>query len=871
MTDITSQRLEHRTVTDESQSAVTLGLALKFALRELRGGLSGFYIFLACIALGVAAISGVNAVALSITSGIAEEGRTLLGGDIAFTTTQRPLAADERTYVEGLGATSSAVTMRAMARTIDGSEQALVELKAVNDAWPLIGNFTTAPAEAATRLQEENVVVVEPLLLTRMGLKLGDSLNIGSATAEIIGTITNEPDRISDNFALGPKLLMGKTTLDASQLVRPGSLLNYTERVAVNNISEDALKALVAETKEKFPDAGWRIRSRGNAAPALTRNVDRFSQFLTLVGLTALIVGGVGVANAVRAFLDTKSGVIASFKSLGAPAWFTFSVYLIQILLLALVGIAIGLAIGAVMPWIAKIALADILPVGNAGGFHPAVLLSAIAYGLLTALAFALWPLGQARDIPATALFRNASREDAPLPRWPYQVATAIVVLALAGLAVSQAADKRVALTFIGGIAFSFVLLRAVASGIQWLARYAPQVKSTPLRLALGNIHRPGALTSSVVLSLGLGLALLVSLALIDGNLRNQISSNVPKEAPDFFFVDVQQTEFQPFLDTLNQVAPEGKIQTTPMLRGRIVSINDVPASEIKPAEGGRWVLRGERGVTYNATLPPNATLAAGEWWDENHTGENLLSFAAEEAREVGVKIGDTVTINVLGRNITARVANLRNVEWQSMGINFVMVFSPNTFAGAPHAHLATLRVDGNSTITTTATAEQVARDGEILKTITNRFPTVTAVRVRDALTAVNGLIEQLGTAIRAAALLALAASILVLGGALAAGNRARVHDAVVLKTLGATRRTLIGAFVLEYALLGFATALFALVAGGVAAWFVISTIMGFTFTLLPVVALATIAGALILTVGFGLIGTWRVLGQKAAPVLRTL
>ncbi|MEL7230505.1 MAG: FtsX-like permease family protein, partial [Pseudomonadota bacterium] len=382
---------------------------------------------------------------------------------------------------------------------------------------------------------------------------------------------------------------------------------------------------------------------------------------------------------------------------------------------------------------------------------------------------------------------------------------------------------------------------------------------------------RPGALTSSVVLSLGLGLALLVSLALIDGNLRNQISSNVPKEAPDFFFVDVQQTEFQPFLDTLNQVAPEGKIQTTPMLRGRIVSINDVPASEIKPAEGGRWVLRGERGVTYNATLPPNATLAAGEWWDENHTGENLLSFAAEEAREVGVKIGDTVTINVLGRNITARVANLRNVEWQSMGINFVMVFSPNTFAGAPHAHLATLRVDGNSTITTTATAEQVARDGEILKTITNRFPTVTAVRVRDALTAVNGLIEQLGTAIRAAALLALAASILVLGGALAAGNRARVHDAVVLKTLGATRRTLIGAFVLEYALLGFATALFALVAGGVAAWFVISTIMGFTFTLLPVVALATIAGALILTVGFGLIGTWRVLGQKAAPVLRTL
>lgn len=871
MSDIAAAAPSQNVTKTDAQTGVSMGLAFKFAMRELRGGLSGFYIFLACIALGVAAISGVNAVALSITSGIAEEGRTLLGGDVAFTTTQRPLSSDERSYVEGLGATSSAVTMRAMARKPDGSDQALVELKSVDDRWPLVGALKTEPADAASRLQESGTVVVDPLLLTRMELALGDTLKVGSADVTIIGTIVEEPDRLSDNFAIGPKLLMGTTTLGDSALVRPGSLLRYTERVAVDDLSEPALKALVASSKEKFPDAGWRIRSRGNAAPALTRNVERFSQFLTLVGLTALIVGGVGVANAVRAFLDTKSGVIASFKSLGAPAWFTFSVYLMQILLLALVGIAIGLLIGAALPLIAKTALADILPVGKAASFHPMALLTAVAYGLLTALAFAMWPLGQARDIPATALFRNASRDDAPMPRWPYQVATAIVVLALVALAVSQAADKRVALTFVGGIGFSFILLRAVASGIQWLARHAPQVKSTPLRLALGNIHRPGSLTSSVVLSLGLGLALLVSLALIDGNLRNQISANLPDKAPDFFFVDVQQTEYEPFLETLKEVAPKGSVQTTPMLRGRIVSINDVPAADIKPAEGGRWVLRGERGVTYSATKPENASLAEGEWWDENHTGENLLSFTAEEAGEVGVKIGDKITVNVLGRNLTARVVNLRNVEWRSMGINFVMVFSPNTFAGAPHAHLATLQVGEGGSLTDEESADQIARDGAILKTITNRFPTVTAVRVRDALTAVNGLIEQLGTAVRAAALLALAASILVLGGALAAGNRARIHDAVVLKTLGATRRTLVGAFVLEYALLGFATALFALLAGGLAAWFVISTIMGFTFTLLPVVALATIAGALILTVGFGLVGTWRVLGQKAAPVLRTL
>lgn len=846
---------------------VGLGLALRFALRELRGGLSGFYVFLACIALGVAAISGVNSVAQSITSGITQEGKTLLGGDIAFRTVHRSVTDVERAWIESRGEISEAATMRAMARLPDGSDQSLIELKAVGNTWPLGGALETQPANAFDR----KGVVVDSVLLSRLGLEIGDSIKVGSAELPITGTIIDEPDRVSEGIAFGPKVIMSLQALDQTKLVQPGSLINWTTRLNLDDASEDNLKAVIADANEAFPDAGWRIRSRGNAAPALTRNVERFSQFLTLVGLTALIVGGVGVANAVRAFLDTKSHVIASFKSLGAPAHFVFAVYLSQILFLALIGIVIGLVVGGLLPIVAKSALAGILPVGSTSIFYPSALITAIIYGLLTALAFALWPLGQARDIPATALFRNAARDDAPWPRAVYQIATAVVVIALALLAIFQAGDKRVALTFVGGIVASFVLLRGVAALIQSLARRLPQVRSTPLRLAIGNIHRPGALTPSVVLSLGLGLALLVALAMIDGNLRNQISSNIPKKAPDFFFVDIQAAEFEPFKASLVELAPQGEVQTLPMLRGRIVSINDVPASEIKPKEGGRWVLRGDRGITYAAALPSNATLSKGEWWDENHTGENLLSFAAEEADEVGVDIGDVITINVLGRNISARVANLRNVEWQSMSMNFVMVFSPNTFAGAPHAHLATLRVSEDSGLTGEETEEHAQRDGEILKAVTTQFPTITTVRVRDALNAVNDLIGQLATAIRAAALLALAASILVLGGALAAGNRARIHDAVVLKTLGATRRTLILAFVTEYALLGVATAIFALLAGGLASWFVIDGIMGFTFTLLPEIAILTVVAALVFTVGFGLVGTWRVLGQKAAPVLREL
>ena len=333
------------------------------------------------------------------------------------------------------------------------------------------------------------------------------------------------------------------------------------------------------------------------------------------------------------------------------------------------------------------------------------------------------------------------------------------------------------------------------------------------------------------------------------------------ERAPNFFFVDIQNTEVERFAGLLEAEAPAGKLIRVPMLRGRVVELNGIDVQEIEVPSEGAWVLRGDRGITYAKRLPENSTLASGSWWPEGYSGEPLVSFSAEEAGELGLKTGDTVTVNVLGRNVTARIANLRQVEWETLAINFVMVFSPNTFAGAPHSWLATLTQPD-------ATPQQEA---EILNAVTRGFPTVTSLRVKDALDVVNRVIGQLGTAIRAAAAVALVASVLVLSGALAAGNRARVHDAVVLKTLGATRRTLIAAFTYEYFLLGLATAVFALAAGGVAAWFVVSRIMTLPSVFLPEIAVATIATALVLTVGFGLLGTWRVLGHKAAPILRNL
>lgn len=839
-------------------------LAFRLALRELRGGLRGFYIFLACIALGTGAIAAVNSVSHSITDAISTQGQSLLAGDVRFELNNREANPDELAYLEGLGQLSQSTGLRSMARLPDGSDQALVEVKAVDDHYPLYGTFQADPDEPlATLLAAKDGsygAVVAPLLLERMNLSIGSELLLGSVKLRITGTIKSEPDAVSEGFGFAPRLLTSRAALIASGLITTGSLVEQVYKIRLDDPGVN-LRNVAARSNTAFPQAGWSIRTSDRAAPSLADNITRFSQFLTLVGLTALIVGGVGVANAVRAFLDSKRTTIATFKCLGAPAFVVVMIYLIQIAMIALAGILVGLVIGAIAPLLAAQFMAQFLPISTAPTLYPGPLTLAALFGLLTTLAFAILPLGHAREVPATALFREQGFESRRLPSWPYLLAAGLLMAALAGLAIVTAYDRFIAIVFVASIAIAFVVLRAVAALVAWLARRSPRVRSPALRLAIGNIHRPGALTASVVLSLGLGLALLVTLTLIDGNMRRELTGRMSEAAPNFFFVDIQGSELDGFRKVVETLSPKGKLDEVPMLRGRIVAFNGEDVTKMKVAPAGQWVLRGDRGITYADTIPENAALTEGKWWDKDYTGEPLVSFSDEEGKALGLKLGDTVTVNVLGRNVTAKIASFRKIEWQSLSINFVMIFSPNTFKGAPHAWLATL-TDPSAT-----SSEEAA----ILKNVTNTYPTITSVRVKDALDVIDTLVGQLATAIRAAASVALIASVLVLAGALAAGNRARTHDAVVLKTLGATRAMLIRAFSYEYLILGAATAVFALLAGSVAAWYVVSRIMHLPSSFLPEVAFSTLVIALLLTVGIGLIGTWRILGQKAAPVLREL
>ncbi|RTL54091.1 MAG: ABC transporter permease [Bradyrhizobiaceae bacterium] len=837
-------------------------LPLRFALRELRSGLRGFYVFVACIALGVMAIAGVGSVSGSLSESLEHQGRVLLGGDVSFSLFQREATPDERAFLDRHGKISAMATLRGMARAASG-EPALIDIKAVDSTFPALGEVARDPQlpleDIFARRNGVYGAAADPVLLDRLGLKIGDSVTVGNIPFVIRATVTSEPDKLSSGIGFGPRFLISIDALRATGLLQPGSLVRWVYRVLLpDGASADHL---IDESRKALPQAGWEIRSKTNASPQLERSITRFTQFLTLVGLAALLVGGVGVANAVKSHLDARRDVIATFKAMGATAREVFAIYLAQVLLLAVIGAMIGLAIGAALPFILAALFGDLLPLPVDPTFHPYELLLAFIYGLLTALAFAMWPLARAHDVPVAALFREGVSPDFRWPRRQYIVMTAFVAILLAAVAIGLSYDKRVAAVFVAASLGVFALLRAIASLLMAIARRLPRPRFTMLRLALANIHRPAALTPSVVMSLGLGLAVLVTITQIDGNLRRQFMAALPDRAPSFYFIDIPAGEADRFGEFLKQTQPDASVENVPMLRGRIVAAKGVRAEDLKPSQDTEWVLQSDRGISYTDTVPAGSKVVEGKWWEPGLSGMPQVSLEKKIADGLGLKIGDDITVNVLGRDVTARITNLRTVDWQSLGINLVLVFSPNAFKGAPHTNVATLTEPNPS----------AANDARLIRAVAIAYPSVTSVRVRDALLSVGKVVTNLVLAIRGASSVTLIAALMVLGGALAAGHRHRVYDAVILKTLGATRGRLVGAYVLEYLMIGLATAIFGVAAGSVAAWQIVTRLMNLSFVWEAQSAGLVVLAALVVTIGLGLAGTLLALHKKPAEVLRNL
>ncbi len=812
------------------------------------------------LAIGVAAIAAVGTVNESVIGGLRADARTLLGGDVDLRLLHRALEPEQEDYLRDRSTALSHVTeMRAMARPAeDRDARAMVELKAVDGTYPLVGDLDLTPAiPLADALERRDGVwgaIAEQNLLDRLGIEVGDRVKVGDAVLHIRARLDREPDRVASVFNFGPRLMITEAALPETGLVRPGSMIRFHTRLTLADTA--GVKAWTDALNERFPTAGWRVQNTSEAAPGVRVFVERMTLFLTFAGLTALLVGGIGVGNAVKNYMDGRVATIATFKCVGAPGTLVFRVYLLQILFLATVGIAAGLVAGVALTGLALEAAAGILPVRAEAAVYPLPIVQAGALGLLTALTFALWPLARARDVPAANLFRQAVAPIAGRPRGIYLAATAACSVTLAALVIVTALDQKLAWWFVGGAALTLLTFKGAGSLIVAGVKRLPRPRNAELRLALSNLSRPGTPTPSVVLSLGMGLAVLVALVLIEGNLRTQIGERLPEAAPTLFFIDIQDSQTAVFDTTVREAAGVDDMRRVPSLRGRIVRIAGVPVEEATIAPESQWAVRGDRALTYAATPPDDAKLVAGSWWPENYSGEPIMSFDAGLAKGFGVGVGDSLTLNVLGREMDVRIASLREIDWRAVPFDFALILAPGTLDGAPHTHIAAVYTGDDD-------------ETPVEKAVSDKFDNVTAIRVREALEAVNSMIEGIGQGIRAAASVAVIVGALVVAGAIAAGRQRRQYDAVIFKVLGATRRRVAASFLMEYGLLGLATGLAAALVGTVVAWAVTVFLMRMPWVFLPWAVTGTIVACVILTLLMGFAGTWRVLGQKSSPYLR--
>jgi putative ABC transport system permease protein len=834
-------------------------VALGFARRELRGGLAGFRILMACLALGVAAISGAGSLKAAFHAALEHDARALLGGDLDIRQSYQPVTDEQRAVLATLGTVSQSADLRVMARFGDGRR--LVELKAVDHRYPLVGTVQLEPAQdlgAALAVRDGLPgAVAEAGLLDSLGVGLGDIIRIGDASLQLRAVLIKEPDRVANALSFGPRLVVGLELLPATGLLQPGALVRWSTRLVLDSTSPAEAKARLAA---RFPDAPWQLRDTHEAAPGLGRILDNIAAFLTLVGLTSLLVGGIGVASSVKAVMDGRLRSIAALKAVGASSGVILATYALLVGGLALAGIAAGLAVGAALPGLVVTLAKDALPIAARAGIYPLPLAVAFAFGLLTALVFGLAPLARAARTPATQLFRGAGEVPVRLGR-PVVAIIAMAALAMAALAVASADRKGLAAIFVVAAPATLVLFRALAwilAGLSAkLARRRTGMLAHPaVRLALANLYRPGSTIVGMVISLGLGLTVLVATAQVEGNLARQFGEKLPAEAPSFFFIDLQPDQAALFDDIVRSADPHARIGRAPMVRGRVVALNGVPASSVTVAPESEWALRGDRGLTSAALAPPGTRLVAGAWWAADHAGPPQVSLDAPLAKGLGLGLGDSVTLNVLGREITARIASLRAVEWSSLNMNFAFVLSPDALAGAPHTWLATVHADA-------------AHESAVERAVTDRFANVSAIRVKEALGSVRDLVARADQAVRLAALVTLVGGALVLAGAVMAGHRRRVREAVVLKVLGATRADLWRAWLVEFGAVGGVTGLLAGAIGTLAAWAILVLVMKADWTFLPAILAATLAACIGASLAAGFAGTWAAIAAKAAPELR--
>ena len=825
--------------------------ALRLAIRDLRAGGRGLWLLLVCLFLGTAALAGIGSLSASITGALDDQSRQLLGGDLELRVSQRRATVEENAAFTAYGRASEVVAVNTMAQPLAAGTPALVNLRAVDDAWPLVGRFTLQPGAIKPR-PHGNEVAIAPALAERLNLKVGDPIRIGSAGMRIIGLIAAEPDTLG--FSFGPTALVDMAGLDATQVIQPGSLYQARTRILLRpGLSPATVGDAITR---RYPSAGWTARTPAEAAGNTKRSIDQLGQFLLLVGLAALAIAGIGIGSGVSAYLDRKSRMIATLKVLGAHSRTIAALFLIQIGLVAGVAITAGLALGAAVPWIVGSLAGNALPVPPRLALYPGPLATAAGLSLLVALLFSLPALARARSVPAASLLRDALAS-ARRPSLAVLAGMAAVLGALVALAVLTASDRTIALGFVGATFALVLLLWLLGLGLRRLLAALPRPRRPLLRLALANLHRPGAATDRLVVALGLGFSLFVALAVIDTSLSSELASAAPAKAPRFFAIDVQPEDEGTFRAAIRRAAPSAAIEAVPSLRGSIVALKGQRVTEMKTLPEGAWILRGDRTITWSAAVPPRNDVVAGRWWPRDYRGPPLISLEDRAAKELGLKVGDTITVAVLGVEVPAEIAALRKVDWQGLGLNFALIFSPGYIQEAPHSILASVYAPPG-------------RDGAIAAAVAQALPSVTMLRTGDVIGQVSELLGRIAIAIRAAAAVTVVAGIIVLIGAVTASGQARRYDTIILKLLGGSRAQLLAGQAIEYALLALLLAGVATLLGTAGGWYVVTQVLDLAWAPDPLVVAATLTAAIVTTLAVGILSSLPALRATPAAGLRT-
>ncbi|GAB1723932.1 MAG: FtsX-like permease family protein [Nitrospira sp. CR1.1] len=883
---------------------------LILAWRELRSSWRHFVYFLACIALGVGAVLGVSLFSTNVERAVLREARGLLGGDLEIRLS-RPLGGPGSAVLTDLasrGIVATRVTeLVAMVARVDRAQgridvSQLVELKAIEARYPLYGVVRVDPDRPLTELLHLagercgdmcHGAVVQEALLIRLGLVVGDAIRIGQASFRITGVIHTEPDRMANMFSLGPRVLVSQEGLAAADLIKPGSRLR--ERHLLKLPSSVALSPLVHELRGRLAADSARVSSYRDAQPQLKQFLDQLARYLGLVGLTALFVGGIGVALSIHAFVREKLPSIAVLKTVGADTQTIIYSYLGQAVGLGLLGsvagIGIGVALQAVLPQAVSTLLAtDVLQQVE---FTSVLSFAAVAplgkglgLGVLTTLLFSLWPLLTIRDIKPAAIFRrDVERAGASLVRrerswWrravrlmtadPLRTVTAVGIgIGLAGLSMWQAGSLAIGSLFIGGLLVAIVSLAAAAQALLRGLRALPAPGALSLRQALSNLQRPGGHTLGVMVSIGVGVMVILAIALLQHALVRQVGENRPSDSPTFFFIDIQPDQTKAFGELVHRRTGDLAPYLTPLVRSRIHAINgrtvsderesqqEEPPTQSKDEKRKSWYANREYVLTFLDHVPKDNTIVKGAWWKPGQVfSRPQVSVEEEAAKSLDLDIGSLLDLNIQGTILQAEVSSIRKVEWGNFSTNFYMIFSPGSLDAAPMTYVATVRV---------APQDEVALQSAVVAA----FPNVTAINIGEVLSSFARVLDRLSLAIRGVALFCLMAGALVMAAALAATRYQRLYEAVILKALGATRGLIARSFAAEYAVLGCVAGVIGVALASLFAWAILRYILELPWALeLPLLGIG-LACTVLLTLLVGFLSTYRILGQPPLTVLR--